>query len=114
MAVHSLGLMHIIAHIHDQFESLGFVGKYDPWRNFKRDHEVAPSWPEPARDTDYVSGSYYSLSLLKSHDQSPTVDTLFEDPKYGGADFLRNPRIFSLQNGLRMRAYGSILQIVVL
>jgi hypothetical protein len=26
--------------------------------------------------------------------------------KYGGADFLQNPRIFSLQNGPRMRATG--------
>jgi hypothetical protein len=55
-----------IARIHSQFESLGFVGKYD---------------------------------------QSPTNIVNLWTWKYGGADFLQNPRIFSLQNGPRMRAY---------
>jgi hypothetical protein len=54
-----------IARIHSQFESLGFVGKYD---------------------------------------QSPTNIVNSRTLKYGGADFLQNPRIFSLQNGPRMRA----------
>jgi hypothetical protein len=58
----------IIARIHSQFESLGFVGKYD---------------------------------------QSPTNIVKSWTLKYGGADFLQNPRIFSLQNGPRMRAYIS-------
>jgi hypothetical protein len=55
----------IKARIHSQFESLGFVGKYD---------------------------------------QSPTNIVNSWTLKYGGADFLQNPRIFSLQNGPRMRA----------
>jgi hypothetical protein len=54
-----------IARIHSQFESLGFVGKYD---------------------------------------QSPTNIVNSWTLKYEGADFLQNPRIFSLQNGPRMRA----------
>jgi hypothetical protein len=29
--------------------------------------------------------------------------------KYGGADFLQNPRIFSLQNGPRMRASTTLI-----
>jgi hypothetical protein len=53
------------ARIHSQFESLGFVGKYD---------------------------------------QSPTNIVNSWTLKYEGADFLQNPRIFSLQNGPRMRA----------
>jgi hypothetical protein len=57
-----------IARIHSQFESLGFVGKYD---------------------------------------QSPTNIVNSWTLKYGVADFLWNPRIFSLQNGPRMRAHAN-------
>jgi hypothetical protein len=62
---------HTSARIHSQFESLGFVGKYD---------------------------------------QSPTKLVNSWTLKYGGADFLRNPRIFSLQKGLWIRANENVLQ----
>jgi hypothetical protein len=58
-----------IARILSQFESLGFVGKYD---------------------------------------QSPTNIVNSWTLKYGGAEFLQNPRIFSLQNGPRMRANSKL------
>jgi hypothetical protein len=61
------------ARIHSQFESLGFVGKYD---------------------------------------QSPTNIVNSWTLKYWGADFLQNPRIFSLQNGPRMRANNLLCEIL--
>jgi hypothetical protein len=34
------------------------------WWNFRRDHEVAPSWPEPARDTLTTAGFLRGVIIL--------------------------------------------------